>query len=172
VDRLIPDVPRTVNRGPATVRARTTNVGDVLVQSATTLTLDRLPWVSALPFVASEGSPLITYVDRPRLLLPGEGRTSSVASTASLLDGEAIDRLPFLRLVRVSVTSTAFLGATRDEASASAVHLIAPWKETLLLVLAYVAFRSVRRGLAGRRLARQRVEDLEPIRGAASPTLG
>jgi hypothetical protein len=126
------------------VRARTTNVGEVLVQSETTLRLARLPWVSALPFVSSEGFTVVTYIDRPRLLLPGEGRTSGVASTASLTDGEEIDRLPFIGLVRVSVDSTAYLGASRDEASESAVYLVAPWKETLLLVLAYLVVRSVR----------------------------
>jgi hypothetical protein len=144
VDRVIPDLPRVINRGPAVVRARTTNVGEVLVQSETTLRLARLPWVSALPFVSSEGFTVITYIDRPRLLLPGEGRTSGVASTASLTDGEEIDRLPFIGLVRVSVDSTAFLGASRDEASESAVYLVAPWKETLLVVLAYLVVRSVR----------------------------
>jgi len=165
VDRLIPDLPRTINRGPATVRARTTNVGEVLVQSETTLTLARLPWVSVLPFVSSEASALITYLDHPRLLLPGEGRTSAVASTASLVDGEEIDRLPFLGLVRVSVESTAFLGATRDEASDSATYLIAPWKGTLLLILAAVMFRNVRR-----RLARRRLDDPALTQGpAASP---
>lgn len=144
VDRVIPDLPRVINRGPAVVRARTTNVGDVLVQSETTLRLARLPWVSALPFVSSEGFTVVTYIDRPRLLLPGEGRTSGVASTASLVDGEDIDRLPFIGLVRVSVDSTAFLGASRDEASQTAVYLVAPWKETLLLVFAYLVVRSVR----------------------------
>jgi hypothetical protein len=144
VDRVLPDLPRVINRGPAVVRARTTNVGDVLVQSETTLRLARLPWVSALPFVNSEGFTVVTYIDRPRLLLPGEGRTSRVASTASLTDGEEIDRLPFLGLVRVSVESTAYLGASRDEASQAAVYLVAPWKETLLLVLAYLAVRFAR----------------------------
>jgi hypothetical protein len=144
VDRVVPDLPRVINRGPAVVRARTTNVGEVLVQSETTLTLARLPWVSVLPFVSSEGFTVITYIDRPRLLLPGEGRTSGVASTASLTDGEEIDRLPFVGLVRVGVESTAFLGASRDVAGDTAVYLVAPWKETLLLLLAYVAVRVVR----------------------------
>jgi hypothetical protein len=94
--------------------------------------------------VSSEGFTVVTYIDRPRLLLPGEGRTSGVASTASLTDGEDIDRLPFIGLVRVSVDSTAYLGASRDEASESAVYLVAPWKETLLLVLAYLVVRFVR----------------------------
>jgi len=151
VDRILPDLPRVINRGPAVIRARTANVGDVLVQSETTLTLARLPWISALPFVTSDGFTVITYVDRPRLLLPGEGRTSSVASTASLTDGEQIDRMPFLGLVRVGVASSAFLGATRDEVSDSVVYLVAPWKETLLLVLAYLALRLVRARRRGRR---------------------
>jgi len=144
-DRLVPDVPRVINRGPATVRARTTNVGDVLVQSETTLTLARVPWVAVVPFVEPEGFTVITYIDRPRLLLPGEGRTSGVASTASLVGGEELDRLPFFGLVRVGVTSTAFLGATRDEVSASATYLVAPWKETLPFVLLYLVLRSLRR---------------------------
>ena len=151
IDRVIPDLPRVINRGPAVIRARTTNVGDVLVQSETTLTLARLPWISALPFVTSEGFTVITYVDRPRLLLPGEGRTSGVATTASLTDGEQIDRLPFLGLVRVGVESSAFLGATTDTASDSAVFLVAPWKEALVLLLLYVAFRIVRGRLRARR---------------------
>ena len=150
IDRLLPDLPRVINRGPAVARVRTTNVGEVLVQSETTITLARLPWVAALPFVSPEGFTVITYVDRPRLLLPGEGRTSGVASTASLVDGEDIDRLPFLGLVRVSATSTAFLGATSDEASATAVYLVAPWKEALLIALLLLGVRIVRRRLARR----------------------
>jgi hypothetical protein len=151
VDRLVPDLPRVINRGPAVVRARTTNVGEVLVQSETTLTLARLPWVSVLPFVSSEGFTAITYIDRPRLLLPGEGRTSGAASTASLTDGEEIDRLPFLGLVRVGVESSAFLGASRDVTGDTAVYLVAPWKETLLVVLAYLAVRVGRARLRARR---------------------
>lgn len=150
IDRLLPDLPRVINRGLAVARVRTTNVGEVLVQSETTITLARLPWVAALPFVSPEGFTVITYVDRPRLLLPGEGRTSGVASTASLVDGEDIDRLPFLGLVRVSATSTAFLGATSDEASATAVYLVAPWKEALLIALLLLGVRIVRRRLARR----------------------
>lgn len=145
IDRLLPELPRVLNRGPAVIRVRTTNVGDVLVQSGTTLTLTRLPWLAALPFVDVEGSTVITLKDRAQLLLPGEGRTSAVASTASLVDGEDIDRLPFFGLVRISATSTAFLGAASDEASATAVHLIVPWKEGLLIVLLVVGGRTVRR---------------------------
>lgn len=145
IDRLLPELPRVLNRGPAVVRVRTTNIGDVLVQSGTTLTLTRLPWLAALPFVDAEGSTVITLEDRAQLLLPGEGRTSAVASTASLVDGEDIDRLPFFGLVRISATSTAFLGAASDEASATAVHLIAPWKEGLLIVPLVVGMRTVRR---------------------------
>lgn len=144
IDRLLPELPRVLNRGPAVVRVRTTNVGDVLVQSGTTLTLTRLPWLAALPFVDAEGSTVITLEERAQLLLPGEGRTSAVASTASLVDGEDIDRLPSFGLVRISATSTAFLGAASDEASATAVHLIAPWKEGLLIVVLVVGVRTVR----------------------------
>jgi hypothetical protein len=145
IDRLLPKLPRVLNRGPAVVRVRTTNAGDVLVQSGTTLTLTRLPWLAALPFVDPAGSTVITLEDRAQLLLPGEGRTSAVASTASLVDGEDIDRLPFFGLVRISATSTAFFGAASDEASATAVHLIAPWKEGLVIVLLVVGVRTVRR---------------------------
>jgi hypothetical protein len=48
IDRLLPELPRVLNRGPAVVGVRTTNVGDALVQSHTTLTLTRLPWIAAL----------------------------------------------------------------------------------------------------------------------------
>jgi hypothetical protein len=150
IDRLLPELPRVLNRGPAVIRVHTTNVGDALVQSGTTLTLARLPWIAALPFVDPEGSTVITLEDRAQLLLPGEGRTSAVASTASVVDGEDIDRLPFFGLVRISATSTAFLGAASHEASATAVHLIAPWKEGLLIVLLVVGVRTVRRRRAGR----------------------
>jgi hypothetical protein len=145
IDRLLPELPRVLNRGPAVIRVRTTNVGDVLVQSGTTLTLTRLPWLAALPFVDVEGSTVITFEDRPQLLLPGEGRTSAVASTASLVDGADIDRLPFFGLVRVSAASTAVLGAASDEASATAIHLVAPWKEAMLLGLLAAGVRAVRR---------------------------
>jgi len=145
IDRLLPELPRVLNRGPAVVGARTTNVGDALVQSGTTLTLTRLPWIAALPFVDPEGSTVITLEDRAQLLLPGEGRTSTVASTASLNDGEDIDRLPLFGLVRISATSTAFLGASSHQASATAVHLIAPWKESLLIVRLVLGVRAVRR---------------------------
>jgi hypothetical protein len=145
IDRLLPKLPRVLNRGPAVVGVRTTNVGDALVQSHTTLTLTRLPWIAALPFVHPEGSTLITFEDRAQLLLPGEGRTSAVASTASLVDGEGIDRLPVFGLVRISATSTAFLGAASHEASATKVYLIAPWKESLLVVLFVAGVRTVRR---------------------------
>jgi hypothetical protein len=43
-----------IRRGVA-VRVRTTNVGDALVRSGRTLTLTRLPWLAALPFVDAEG---------------------------------------------------------------------------------------------------------------------
>jgi hypothetical protein len=150
IDRLLPELPRVLNRGPAVIRVRTTNVGDALVQSGATLTLTRLPWIAALPFIDPEGSTVITFQDRAQLLLPGEGRTSAVASTASLAGVEDIDRLPFLGLVRISATSTAFLGAASHEASATAVHLIAPWKEGLLIVLLVVGVRTVRRRRADR----------------------
>jgi hypothetical protein len=156
IDRLLPELPRVLNRGPAVVRVRTTNIGDVLVQSGTTLTLTRLPWLAALPFVDPAGSTVITLEDRAQLLLSGEGRTSTVASTASLVDGEDIDRLPFFGLVRISATSTAFFGAASDEASATAVHLIAPWKEGLLILLLVVGVRTVRR-----RTLRGRIGTLE-----------
>jgi hypothetical protein len=150
IDRLLPELPRVLNRGPADIRVHTTNVGDALVQSGTTLTLTRLPWIAALPFVDPEGSTVITFEDRAQLLLPGEGRTSAVASTASLVDGEDIDRLPFFGLVRISATSTAFLGASSDAASVTAVHLIAPWKGGLVIVLLVMAVRAVRRRWADR----------------------
>jgi hypothetical protein len=145
IDRLLPELPRVLNRGPAVIRVQTTNVGEALVQSGTTLALTRLPWIAALPLVDSEGVTVITLEDRAQLLLPGEGRMSAVASTASLVDGEDIDRLPFFGLVRVSATSTAFLGAASHEASATAVHLIAPWKEGLVIVLLVAGARTVRR---------------------------
>jgi hypothetical protein len=155
IDALLPNLPRVINRGPATVAARTTNVGEVLVQSETTLVLSRLPWRAALPFIRPDGFTLITYIDRPRLLLPTESRNSQVASTASLIDGEELDRLPVFGLVRVTATSTAFLGATRDEASASATYLVAPWKELLVLILVYRGavyawrrYKTVREGTA------------------------
>jgi hypothetical protein len=150
IDRLLPALPRVLNRGPAVIRVRTTNVGDVLVQSGTTLTLTRLPWLAALPFIDPEGSTVITLEDRAQLLLPGEGRTSAVASTASLVGVEDIDRLPFFGLVRISATSTAFLGAASHEASATAVHLIAPWKEGLVILLLVLGARTVRRRRADR----------------------
>jgi len=159
IDSLLPELPRVLNRGPAVVRVHTVNVGDALVQSGTTLTLTRLPWIAALPFVDPEGSTVITLDDRAQLLLPGEGRTSAVASTASLVDGENIDRLPFFGLVCISATSTAFLGAASHEASASAVYLIAPWKEGLLIVLFVVGVRTVRR---------RRAEGADTSEGAAS----
>jgi hypothetical protein len=144
IDRLIPDLPRVINRGPATVRARTTNVGDVLVRADTTLTLTRLPWSAALPFVDPPGFTVMTYNDRTRLLLPGEVWASAVPSTASLDTGQ-VDRLPVLGLVRIGVESSARLGASRSDASASATYLVAPWKETLVLALLVLTIRTVRR---------------------------
>lgn len=162
VDRLIPDIPAVINRGPGVVAARTTNVGDVLVQSETTLRLARLPWVAAVPFVRPEGLTVITYVDRPRLLLPTESALSSVLSTASLVEGDKVDRLPFFGLVRITAEATAYLGASRDETRVSRTYLVAPWKETLAVLLAYLGVRLARRRSAGRR--EQKVEDR---RGAA-----
>ena len=183
IDRLLPELPRVLNRGPAVIRVRTTNVGDVLVQSGTTLTLTRLPWLAALPFIDPEGSTVITLEDRAQLLLPGEGRTSAVASTASLVGVEDIDRLPSFGLVRISATSTAFLGAASHEASATAVHLIAPWKEGLVIVLLVVGARTVRRRRADRADASDDAvptTDTQPVRqttptaplGAASHEAG
>ena len=162
VDRIVPDLPRVVNRGPADVRARTTNVGDVMLQSETTLTLTRVPWFALLPFVDPDGFTVITYIDRPRLLLPGEGRTSVVASTAALQGGEEIDRLPLLGLVRIDVESRGTLGASTDVATASATYLVAPWKEVLLLLVLYRVVRALRRR-SGRRTIEQRAQG--PVEG-------
>lgn len=151
IDRLIPDIPGVINRGPGVVSARTTNVGDVLVQSETTLRLIRLPWVAAVPFVRPQGLTVITYVDRPRLLLPTESATSSVRSTASLVEGDEVDRLPFLGLVRITAEATGHLGASRDEARVSRTYLVAPWKEALVVLLAYCGVRLARRRAEGRR---------------------
>jgi hypothetical protein len=168
IDRLLPELPRVLNRGPAVIRVRTTNVGDALVQSGTTLTLTRLPWLAVLPLVDAAGSTAIIFEDRAQLLLPGEGRTSAVASTASLVDSEEIDRLPFLGLVRISASSTAFLGAALDEASATAVHLVAPWKEALLIALLVVGVRAVRR----RRVAARARTDAVDISATSTAFLG
>ena len=168
-DRLIPDIPGIVNRGPAILSARTTNVGDALVQSETTLHLARLPWIAAVPFVRPAGSTVITYVDRPRLLLPTESALSSVLSTASLVEGDEVDRLPFFGLVRITADATAYLGASRDETQESRTYLVAPWKEALVAALLYRAVAIARRRSAGRR--EQRAEDhrgVVPTRPAAA----
>jgi len=150
IDRVLPDLPRVVNRGPATVRARTTNVGDVLVLVDTTLTLTRLPWSAALPLLDVPGSTVITLLDRPRLLLPKKSVSSQVTSTASL-DGGEIDRLPVVGLVRIGAESSARMGATLSEVSDTATYLVAPWKEVLLLMLLYLAASTGRRRLAAAR---------------------
>ena len=168
IDRLLPDLPRVVNRGPAVVRARTRNVGEVLVRADTTLKLTRLPWSAAIPFVDPPGFTVITYVDRTRLLLPGEAWSSAAPSTATLDTGQ-VDRLPFLGLVRVGVESSARLGATSSEASASATYLVAPWKETLVLALLYLAFRVARQRFRRADPATEPPDGAEDDEAALSP---
>lgn len=49
---------------------------------------------------------------------------------------EEVDRLPFLGFVRVTVESSARMGATTSDATRSAVCLVAPWEEALLAATA------------------------------------
>jgi hypothetical protein len=127
------------------VRARNTNSGDVLVQADATLTLTRLPWIAAVPFVNPSGTTVITANDRARLLVPGESWTTAMATTAALSSGEEIDRLPWFGLVRIGVDSAARMGATISEASATAVYLVAPWKEAVVLIGTLLALNYARR---------------------------
>jgi len=145
IDRLIPDLPRVLNRGPGVVEARTTNVGDVLVQADASLYVERLPWSALLPFVKPEGNRVLTVNDRPRLLVPGEGLSSRASTVVPLDTGGDLERLPWFGVVRVGVESAARMGATVSEASATATYIVAPWKEAFLIVLLYFSFKYARR---------------------------
>lgn len=145
LDALLPDLPRVLNRGPAEAEVRTRNVGDALVQSETTVVIARRSWWSLLPFTADDAVDLITYVDRQRLLLPGEFRTSRVASTVDLDETVQIDRLPTFGPVRVSAEATGFLGDSRSTVTTSATYLVAPWKEALVILLLLLGLSWARR---------------------------
>jgi hypothetical protein len=56
-----------------------------------------------------------------------------------------VDRLPLLGFVRVTVESSARMGATTSDATQSAVYLVAPWEEALLAASAYALCRWARR---------------------------
>ena len=171
IDQALPDLPRVINRGPANVRARTTNVGDVLVLTEMTLTLTRLPWSAALPFLDVPGMTVITAIDRPRLLIPGESMSSGIATTASLDSGQ-FDRLPTFGLVRIGAESRSRLGASSSEASASATYLVAPWKETLVLALLYLAVRVARQRFRRADPATEPPDGAEDDEAALSPPRG
>ncbi len=74
IDGLLPELPRVLNRGPGELRARTTNGGEALLQTETSLTLTRLSWWSLLPFVPDDGVEVLVYRDRAALLLLGLSR--------------------------------------------------------------------------------------------------
>ena len=148
IDRAIPDLlPRVINRGPAIVRAETVNTGQALLQSETRLTLARVPWSVYVPFFRPERLTVIDYTDRPRLLLPTESRSSSVPSTISLPGDQPLDRLPFFGPVQVTAEVSGYLGVDRVEDAAVATYLVAPWKEALVALLAYLAARRAWRRL-------------------------
>jgi hypothetical protein len=56
-----------------------------------------------------------------------------------------VDRLPLLGFVRVTVESSARMGATTSDATRSAIYLVAPWEEALLVAAAYALYRWARR---------------------------
>jgi hypothetical protein len=144
LDRVLPDIPRVLSRRPGIMSARTTNVGEVLVRADATLVLERLAWTAALPFTRPSGTVMVRSVDRPRLLVPEERWTTRAPTTVTLGTGEEVDRLPFLGFVRVTVESSARMGATTSDATMSATYLVAPWKELLLAIAAFLLYRWVR----------------------------
>lgn len=151
IDGLLPELPRVRNRGPGELRARTTNVGEALLQTETSLTLTRLSWWSLLPFVPDDGVEVLVYRDRAALLLPGESRASRVRSTVELDEVSELDRLPTFGPVRVSAEATGFLGQNRSTVTASATYLIVPWKEGLVVLVLLLGVRFGRRTLRVRR---------------------
>lgn len=165
IDRAIPDLlPRVINRGPAIVRADTVNTGQALLQTETRLTLARVPWSVYVPFFRPERLTVIDYTDLPRLLLPTESRSSSVPSTISLPGDQPLDRLPFFGPVQVTAEASGYLGVDRVEDAAAATYLVAPWKEALVALVAYLAvrraWRRMRTSLEQRARDEDEVEDM------------
>jgi len=135
IDRLIPDIPGVVTRGPVAASLSATNTSDTPGYVSTTWTFSRGEEV------------LLRQSGAPRLLLPRQRvEESSVSATDVAGSDRMANVLPSFGWVNVSTQVRGTLaGTTFDETDVNAGFLVVGWKEPFLLALVLFLFWLIRR---------------------------
>lgn len=149
VDRLLPDIPGVIGRGPVRIRALGRNTGSYFLDSQTTIEIARISPLSLLPFFSGSSAdprPVLTVNMRPRYVLPGQIFWDDMTSVLTGVRGQrAVDSLPFIGFVRITATATGKLGPIEAEPSTiSKTVLVFPWSEFLFVFVVFLVQREWR----------------------------
>lgn len=157
IDRLLPDLPRVVGRGPISTSVRVSNLGTAIVDARVNWEFDR---VGPLGLFSSaiNPTPYVRVGLSPRYVLPGQRFTSEGSSTARF-DAGPLDAMPFIGLVRIVAKVEATLG---DVPVASGVAtrtvFVFPWGEALAIGLVWLGVRRLRRRTIDLRYANEPID--------------
>jgi len=140
LDRVIPDLPRVISSGPVNMEHRSQNVGDVPLDKRAVFRIYRVTFSSLF---GGEASPYYSIQGEPGIVLPGGNFSSSYSTVIDVENGPDIDALPFIGLVKFEVSSEGQISGVDVEAENGPIvryYLVFPWKWTLVIVMAVVAY--------------------------------
>ncbi|MFM8303252.1 MAG: hypothetical protein ACKOA9_02975 [Actinomycetota bacterium] len=169
IDAIVPNLPRLLGHGPATIHVRGTNSGDTVLDTRVVYRIFRRNPLGILPFVGTRDTPNLVVRQRPRFLIGGQELTDEISTRQRSGTATVADALPFIGIVRVEATlSGSIAGLRAAPVTRSRTFFVLPWAEIVVIVVAYVGsrqwWRRRRRNRArSRRLsARRMVRSREP----------
>ena len=165
LDSVIPSPPHLADHGPVAAQTQVDNRGNSYARAYTQYTFSSANMLDWLPGPLRErfgihDTVFLTAQPAPAATLPGGQATIAATTETSSVGGSALDTTPWVGLVRVHAqTRLRLADASSAPVTSDGWVLVLPWKELLLLLLAYAAWRGGRYLMARRRQRGGKVQD-------------